>query len=98
MLAPIIVCLCSLVGGNAITLTQVFENDFSIGANNFIYDSINDIFGVNGQFPLYGADSLLPYFLTYWGTIILLQLVYDTIFFIPKIAHKWIHQITQDEE
>lgn len=105
MLIPLIYCLVVNIHytetHTPISILEIFTNaeyGFAIANNNLILTTINDLFGSAGVLPLWTADSFVPYFITYLSIIVLVQLAYDVLMFVPKIAHKWLHTWTQDEE
>lgn len=105
MLMPLIYCLVVNLhfteANDPIYLSDIFvESAYGFGMlqNNMILEVINGMFGSAGVMPLWSNDSYIPYFITYLCTIVLVQLVFDIIMFIPKLAHKYLHAWTQDEE
>lgn len=84
-----------------ISVLDVFTNveyGFAVANDNFILVALNELFGTAGVLPLWDASSFVPYFITYLVVIVLVQLAFDVITFIPKLAHKYMHKFTQDEE
>lgn len=97
-LLPLLLCLTANIGGIDMTIDAVFNQYFNIGEDNIIFDAINQMFGADGYLPIYGTGSYLPYIITWFSCVIMIQLVYDFLMFVPKLAHKYMHTFTQDEE
>lgn len=105
MLIPLIYCLVVNLHytetHTPISLLEIFTNadyGFAIANDNLILTTINGLFGATGTLPLWGVNSYVPYFITYLAVVVIVQLAYDVLIFVPKLAHKWIHTLTQDEE
>lgn len=105
MLMPLIYCLVVNLhfteANDPIYLGDIFRETaygFGMLPENMILDALNSLFGAGGVMPLWTNDSYIPYFITYLVVIILVQLAFDVITFIPKLAHKYMHKFTQDEE
>ena len=105
MLIPLIYCLVVNLHytetHTPISLLQIFTNaeyGFAIANDNLILTTLNGLFGASGTLPLWTVDSYVPYFVTYLAIVVIVQLAYDVLIFVPKLAHKWIHTLTQDEE
>lgn len=75
-------------GLNGITMTTAFNAcGLDIITNNFIFDGLVSLFGVDGVFPLFNSPDLLIY-LTYLIGITIAHLAVDVLLFIPRFAHK----------
>ncbi len=78
-------------------LATFIQNNFHILDSNVIYVSLVDLFGSNGQLPLFdttSANSILLYF-TYFIICNIAHLAVDFLLFIPRLAHKFIGDITE---
>lgn len=81
------------------SMFDVFQSGVGFDmTHGLIVDMINTMFGVDGYIPLIEGTNCLPYYIQWLCTIGLVQVVYDVIMFIPKLAHKYMHIMTQDEE
>lgn len=68
------------------TFITIFGNN-----NNVVYSTLNDIFGLDGTFPI-ASDNLIIY-CSYLCCLTFLQIVVNVLLFIPKIALKWIEKV-----
>ena len=48
-------------------------------------------------FPLVGPDQGILRFLIYASTMEVLHICFDVITFIPRLAHKWVSKVVQDD-
>ena len=71
---------------------------FGIGAGNLFFDTLQGVFGSSGAFPLtfIDTDPVLVY-LSYCATIEIFHVMFDVIVFIPRLAHKWIAKVVQQD-
>lgn len=83
----------------------VFKQDFSanlqmfgINDSNIIYNTLDDLFGSSGIFPLFSANSPYLLYFTYLIVIELMHLFVDFLVFIPRLAHKWFDSFTRTED
>lgn len=60
-------------------------------SNNFVYTTLNSVFGSTGSFPI--ANNNLLIYASYLTCITLLQIVINILLFVPKIALKWINNV-----
>lgn len=75
-------------GVNGITLTTAINAcGLDIFTNNFIFDGLESLFGVDGVLPLFNNTDLLAY-LSYIIGVSLCHLAVDVLLFIPRFAHK----------
>lgn len=98
MLLPLLAFLIMNYAGSDVSIVEIFDTGFNINDDNIVYNVIDSIFGVNGHLPLYGAGSYIPLYITYLASVVIIQIAYDFIVFLPKLCHKYMHRFTQDEE
>ena len=82
-------------GGSIVNFISFFaDSGFGIVTDNLIISTLRDIFSTGGTFPLFNTD--LPYIVFTWfvGTYII-HLCVDFLLFIPRIAHKWMKDLTE---
>lgn len=75
------------------------QNNFHILDTNVIYVSLVDLFGSAGQLPLFdtsSVNSILLYF-TYFIICNIAHLAVDFLLFIPRLAHKFLGDITEGD-
>lgn len=73
--------------------------NFGVLTDNIVYSTFADIFGSSGVFPIFnttGVNAVLVY-LTYMLIIEIIHAVYDFLVLIPRLSHKWLHQISKDD-
>lgn len=75
---------------------EVFMNSL-INTNGVIYTALNGLFGAGGALPLFGSNTSLLLFLTWFCTVEIAHLAVDFIVFIPRLCHKWQEKLTQNE-
>lgn len=66
--------------------------------NNIVYTSLVALFGDGGVLPLFGSDSGVIMFGTWFVCCTLLHLAVDFLLFIPRLAHKYMGTLTRTEE
>lgn len=96
-LLPLIAYVVLLYGGFNIVITDIFNLGFNINSNHIVYGVIDSLFGASGILPLYDVGSFIPLYITYLSSVVIIQVAYDFVIFIPKLAHKYMHKFTQDE-
>lgn len=108
---PIIVCLVTLCNrSDVFWQNNVDYVDFGawfeyfiemfmpFGVNNPVYMALVDVFGQNGVIPVFGEGSMsILLFFTWFVNVYLAHLMVDFILFIPRIAHKWMKNCTEQE-
>lgn len=73
-------------------------NGAGMFAQGPVYDTLVAIFdGVDGIFPVLGADGFLIQYMNYFVTVYLMHLMVDFILFIPRLCHKWMKSFTQGD-
>ena len=99
--APLIGWLFSCLHDSSISNFSTFmQNYFSVlvdGKNpiaSFFYRLFGDTSII---FPLVGTDQGILCFLIYASTMEVLHVCFDVIIFIPRLAHKWISKVVQDD-
>lgn len=78
-------------------IAQVWEVCLPVSSNNVVsqaFDSISVHF--NMQY-LFGQDSFLNCFFTYYVYVVIFHILVDVLLFIPKLAHKWIGGFIDEE-
>lgn len=71
-----------------------YMQDYGVSTNAITYTVLNDIFGSAGVLPLFQDNSVVLLFLSYFCTVEIVHLAVDFILFIPRLAHKWMGDIT----
>ena len=66
--------------------------------DGIIVEAVNTMIGADGYIPLINGTNCIPYYIQWLCVVVLVQIVYDVLMFIPKLAHHWIHTLTQDKE
>ena len=98
---PLVVWLIILVRNNfnaTYTLSYVFDTlGLGIVNDNVILTNLTAIFGTGGVFPIFANTSILVYCTWFIGTLIL-HLAVDFLLFIPRLCHKWMGDLTHDED
>lgn len=84
-------------GTNLVSFSAFFDS-IGIGfvSDNIIINSLKDIFGTGGVFPLFSTDIPFDIFGWFICTFIV-HLAVDFLLFIPRLAHKWLNNFTQGE-
>lgn len=86
-------------GIESMTILDVFQSSLGFDlTDGIIVDAVNAFIGPNGYVPLIDSINIIPYYIQWLCIVVIVQLVYDFLMFIPKIAHKYMHKFTQDEE
>lgn len=96
-LLPIIGFLILLATNNGVPIVfaDVFNNlGLQIVTDNIIVDTLTQIFGVGGVFPIFASPGLIYYF-TYFIATMIIHLAVDFLLFIPRLAHKWLGKVTE---
>lgn len=78
------------------SFSTFIQDNFNILESNVIYTSLVDLFGSTGELPLFdtqSANSVLLYF-TYFIICNIAHLAVDFLLFIPRLAHKFLGDIT----
>lgn len=88
-LLPLIFAIIHWFKIGVIDLAGVFSlGGFSLVADNFVFTSLNSIFGASGIVPLF-ADSGLLMYLSYFIICMIVHLAVDCLLFIVRLAHNW---------
>lgn len=102
-LLPIICYLLYMIaepgtGTNIVSITSFIEQlGINISNNNLVFTTLNEIFGTNGILPFFN-DNTLIFIFTYYIEVVIMHLLVDMILFIPKLAHKWLSGVCDNEE
>lgn len=70
---------------------------FNYQQGNIFYSVLAQLFGANGTFPLFVDSGGMILYLTYVLTMEVLHICFDVLVFIPRLAHKWISKVVQDD-
>ena len=82
-------------GGQSVVFADVFNSlGLQIVTDNVIVDTLTQIFGVGGVFPIFASQGMIYYF-TYFIATIIIHLAVDFLLFIPRLAHKWLGKVTE---
>lgn len=77
--------------------SQVWETCFPISSDNVVsqaFDSFSIYFNMQN---LLGQDSFLNNFFTYYVYVVIFHIVIDVVLFVPKLAHKWIRGLIDED-
>lgn len=88
-----------LTAVNTFNFSNFIQDNFNILESNVIYTSLVDLFGSAGQLPLFdtsSANSILLYF-TYFIICNIAHLAVDFLLFIPRLAHKFLGNISEGD-
>lgn len=90
-LLPLLLLLLAWFNDNTLSLVQVLT-DSGLGfiVSNPVTDTVIQIFGVNGAYPLFSDNSILIY-LTYFVAMVLAHLVIDILLYIPRMCHHFVN-------
>lgn len=81
------------------SLNYCLDNWFTFGDGDLVYNAFNSIFGSESSIlPIFVEGSFIPKYLTYMGWIYVLHVVFDLLVFIPRLAHKWLGKVYNDED
>lgn len=105
---PIIAYIFACVSDSGGALTEgffgfVIQTSVNFAENNPIYWCFEQIFGSAGILPLFDAYELgfeinpIFTYLSYFVSVYLCHLMIDFILFIPRLAHKWLKKLYQEE-
>ena len=84
--------------GNLPSLDFVMQKiGITITDDNVIFTTLAGIFTLGGVLPLLANGSVLYYF-TYFVFVMLIHLAVDFLVFIPRLCHKWMGDLTNDEK
>ena len=90
----------ALTGLSGSTINMVGFSDimgsFGLTTDNIIYNSLSDLFGVNGVLTFFNVNSSLLLYFSYFIIVEVLHLVIDCVVFIPRLAHKWLNKCTME--
>lgn len=95
-LLPVLILLLSLLTTPLADVVTIVENStFAELGNTFIFQTLDDIFGINGVLPLFTGTTnvFVLYYMTYFVSVMLLHLLVDFILFIPRLAHKFLGKL-----
>ena len=77
---------------------SVFDTiGLNIATNSTVFESLSNIFGVDGILPLFASTDLIV-FLTYYVNVFIAHIFIDLVLFIPKLAKKWMNKFTHGDE
>lgn len=94
LLPLILLALVTFQTGQFVSISTAMEvSGFGVLSNNFLFNSLNSVFGVNGVVPMFSAD-ILSYF-TYFVSISLLHLFVDILLWIPRYAHHLLGEVSE---
>lgn len=79
--------------GQFTTLSSCFDLVGLNVAESFIYQTFDNLFGVNGVVSLFTNSDILLYF-TYFVSVYIIHLAVDFLLFIPRLSHKWLKSFT----
>lgn len=75
-----------------------FMQSFGISTDSVIYTALVQLFGSDGILPFFTADNnTVLLFLSYFVTVEIVHLAVDFLLFIPRLSHKWLEKLTQNE-
>lgn len=101
MLLPLLVYAIQAhqFGIEGVTIYDVFYGGLGFDmTDGIIVDAVYSFIGPNGYVPLIDSMNIIPFYIQWLCVVVIVQLVYDFLMFIPKLAHKFMHKFTQDEE
>ena len=74
-----------------------FMQSFGISTDSVVYTAMVDLFGYEGILPFFTADNnTVLLFLSYFVTVEIVHLAVDVLLFIPRLSHKWLECVTQN--
>lgn len=89
-LLPLVFAVIYWFKTGVLALDQVFTlGGFGLVANNFVFTSLNSIFGSTGVVPLFADTGLLMYF-SYFIICMIVHLAVDVLLFIVRWSHNMI--------
>lgn len=88
---PIIAICLSLYNGNVISMSSVLNGLGIDCTSNVVYNTLVDIFGTGGVFPMFANNSIFE-FATYFILANILHLIVDVLVFIPRLAHDFLNK------
>lgn len=82
--------------GTSVVDFSAFMNGLGleIVTNNAVYNSLLDLFGSGGVYPMFSSNAILM-FMAWFVNIYIVHLCVDFLLFIPRIAHKWLKDCTE---
>lgn len=90
------------VGSVAELMYDAFDSVFDVvgydWSSDLVYTTVDDIFGLNGIFPVFRANSVIIKFLCYYFYVNILHLLIDFLLFIPKLCHKLLDNANRGEQ
>lgn len=87
------------ISGEPVSVASFLVNNFlngSVFGNNPIWAAFYYLFSGDGVFPLFAGESAM-YIFFWFISVELIHLFFDVIIFIPRLAHKWISKVVQDD-
>ena len=96
----LITCLSYKLQSSTETLTAFlpFMKNLGLLDSGIIYNSLSDLFGSGGILPLFSAENnAILVFLSYFVSVEIVHLAVDFLLFIPRIGHKYMNTLTQNE-
>lgn len=86
-------------GIESMTILDVFQSGLGFDmTEGIIVDAVNAFIGSDGYIPLIDSVNIIPYYIQWLCVVVIVQIVYDVMMFIPKLAHHWMHTLTMDKE
>ena len=83
---------------DSLTAFLPFMKSLGLVDSGLIYSSLSDLFGSSGILPLFSADNnAILLFLSYFVSVQIVHLAVDFLLFIPRLAHKYMNTLTQNE-
>lgn len=96
-LLPLIHFLIVLKADPTVTLRTIMENNY-INSNNFISVTIKQIFGDNGQLPLFATATGVIHYFSYFVIITFIHICIDILLFLPNCARYIFDKMTGEKD
>lgn len=94
----LVVLVMSIRAGETISLSEFFTtNGYNILSSGIVFDSLNALFGSSGILPLFGENSGLIYYASWFTSCMLIHLAVDFLLFIPRMAHRFMNKFTEGD-
>ncbi len=78
------------------TFADYMTSNFNVITDSVIYTGLVDLFGTSGILPLLDSPAVFMYFS--WFIISeIIHLAVDFLVFIPRLAHKFMHKLCEDD-
>lgn len=78
------------------TFAEYMTSNFNVITDSVIYTGLVDLFGSSGILPLIDSNAVFMYFSWFIITEII-HLAVDFLVFIPRLAHKFMHKLCEDD-